>query len=379
MISNAEQQQSPRAHEALDLMGLAEKVLMARSIGELAEQALPGIAGIMSSGSAFIYISGSWLPAPLFFHYGYEPRAADRLERLCARQFDMVTGKYMRTETDFFQMAREKSHGPPSFPLLDGNTCVGLIGVMSNRNLTHELPELWQRVFRLLAGAIRRLAEDVKLRRRFASLNTYLSVSSMLPQFMHLDELLEAALNCCMDEISAEAASVLLIDDDKKCFQFYQVEGPAKPLLTAFSFPADRGIAGSVFHSMHSEIINDAQKDPRFYGAIDSLSRFRTKNIIAAPLLQADERIGVIEILNKTNGRDFVEEDLRLLLMIAEEISYAIRNARVLDHFMRSYCKQRQGELSCKGCRRPPGSWTPCAKENGAGSTCEGERGRHVM
>jgi hypothetical protein len=375
MMRNAERRrQTPRTREALDLMELAEKVLTARSIGGLAEQTLPDIAGLMNSSSAFLYLSGSWLPTPLFFHHGYEPRTADRLEMLCARQFDMVAGKGIRTEMGFIQLARGTCRGPTSFPLLDGNTCVGLIGVMSNRTLPPNLPELWQRAFRLLAGAIRRLAEDSKMRRRFTNLNTYLSVSSMLPQFMHLNELLEAALNCCMDEISAEAASVLLIDIEKKSFQFYQVEGPAKPLLTALSFPADRGIAGSVFQSMHSEIINDARKDPRFYGAIDTLSRFRTRNMIAVPLLQADEKIGVLEILNKSNGIDFIEEDLRLLLMIAEEISYAIRNARVLDYFMSSYCKQRQGQFSCKGCRRPLGSWTPCAKEHDLGSSCEGER-----
>jgi hypothetical protein len=47
---------------------------------------------------------------------------------------------------------------------------------------------------------------------------------------------------------------------------------------------------------------------------------------------------------------------------VAEEIAFAIRNAKIFEYVVNSYCKQRQGETSCKGCKRPLKSWTPCAK-----------------
>ena len=34
-----------------------------------------------------------------------------------------------------------------------------------------------------------------------------------------------------------------MLDDDKKNFFFYQVEGPAKPLLLQMKMPADQGVA----------------------------------------------------------------------------------------------------------------------------------------
>lgn len=51
-----------------------------------------------------------------------------------------------------------------------------------------------------------------------------------------------------------------------------------------------------------------------------------------------------------------------ILSSIAEEIAFAIRNANVFEYVVNSYCKQRQGQNSCKGCQRPLGSWTPCVK-----------------
>jgi signal transduction protein with GAF and PtsI domain len=168
----------------------------------------------------------------------------------------------------------------------------------------------------------------------------------MLAQLLDLHELLEMALYCCMDAVSAEAASVLLLDDEKQNFKFYQVEGSAKPILMAATFPSDRGLAGSVLQTQQAEVINDVRNDPRFYKRVDSESGFETWDMIAIPLTAGEERIGVLEVLNKTTGGSFTEEERLLLVSIA----------------VNTYCKQRQGQMSCRGCKRPLGSWTPCVK-----------------
>jgi signal transduction protein with GAF and PtsI domain len=83
--------------------------------------------------------------------------------------------------------------------------------------------------------------------------------------------------------------------------------------------------------------------------------------MMAIPLTAAAEKIGVLQILNKFEG-DFLEEELLFLQTIAEEIAFAIRNAKLFEVVVKSYCKIRQGESSCRGCKRPLGSWTPCVK-----------------
>jgi sigma-B regulation protein RsbU (phosphoserine phosphatase) len=109
-------------------------------------------------------------------------------------------------------------------------------------------------------------------------------------------------------------------------------------------------------------VINDVCNDLRFYEKIDLESGFQTRNMIAIPLIAGKENVGVLEVLNKTNEESFTEEERLLLLSFSEEIAFAIRNAKVFDYVANSYCKQRQGQLSCKGCKRPLGSWTPCVK-----------------
>ena len=101
---------------------------------------------------------------------------------------------------------------------------------------------------------------------------------------------------------------------------------------------------------------------PRFFKKIDSEYGFVTQSLIAIPLTAGEEKIGVMEVLNKSGGEPFTDEERLLLDSIAEEIAFAIRNAGIFEYVINSYCKQRQGEKSCKGCQRPLRSWTPCVK-----------------
>ena len=346
---------------AEDILELMEQIEMSRSFDGLTERVLPLIAGMMQSSSAFLYISGADLSAPRFFQYGFSQEAVSELKSLCAVQFDTVKEKAV------FQpfKAQASPQGITAsnimlYPLKNEEDFTGLIGLKICESETS--PVFPEKLSRLLAARIRRFKERIRSERQLSHLNQYLTVSSMLAQSIDLHELLEIILNCCMEAVSAEAASVLLLDENKENFFFYNVEGPAKPLLMAATFPADKGIAGSVMQTQQPEIINDVSNDPRFYGKIDTDSGFLTRNIIAIPLTAGEEKIGVLEVLNKTDGASFSEDERHLLQMIAEEIAFAIRNAKVFEYVVNTYCKQRQGQLSCRGCKRPLGSWTPCVK-----------------
>jgi GAF domain-containing protein len=203
----------------------------------------------------------------------------------------------------------------------------------------------------------------MKAERQIAYLNTYLTVSSLLAQSLGLQDLMETVLYFCTDVVAAQEASVLLLDESRSNFTFYQTEGASRSVLVGKCFPADRGIAGWVLQNRRSEIVNSVQEDPRFYSLFDSVSGVVTRNMIAIPLIAGEETVGVLEVINKAGGLPFTDEDHLLLHFIADEISFGIRNARIFELLVNSYCKQRQGVRSCKDCIRPLGSWTPCVKQ----------------
>jgi len=353
----------PSAEAALRLVDLTESAINARSLEDLAEGLLPGVAVLTSASGAFLFVIDSRLPQRRFLPHRLPAAAASEIERLCAEQFGRISGQ---DGFDPVSLAANATRRPDAgillYPLREGETRLGLLGLVAHEDPASTRSDLWPRTLRMVTTAVDRLVERAQSERQLAHLNAYLSVSAMLAQYLGLQESLEIALYCCMDVVAAEAASVLLLDDEKENFRFYQVEGLAKPVLAGATFPADKGLAGHVLRTQQSEIINDVQNDPRFYGKIDSDSGFQTRNMLAMPLSAGEEKIGVLEILNKADGGPFTEEERLVVLSIAEEIAFAIRNAKVFEYIVNSYCKQRQGQTSCKGCRRPLGSWTPCVK-----------------
>ena len=346
---------------AARLVELTDAFASAQSLDELGHRVLPQLAGVTSTEAAFLLIRDPRLTASCFLSHGLSSSIADEVERVCAREVEGLP-EDGASVVDLETATEAASLSLVLYRLRERDLSLGLVGFAGSGGPDPNPRDLWGRLLGLTTHAVDRLVERQKSERQLAQLNTYLTVSSLLAQPLGLRDMMEAALYCSIDAVSAEAASVLMVDDEKKNFHFYQVEGPAKPVLMAATFPVGKGLAGDVFRSQQAEVVNDVQHDPRFYNRIDSDSGFSTRNMIAIPLTAGEERIGVLEVLNKADGEDFTEEERLLLLSIAEEIAFAIRNAKIFEYVVGSYCKQRQGQLSCRGCERPLGSWTPCVR-----------------
>ena len=196
---------------------------------------------------------------------------------------------------------------------------------------------------------------------RFFSL--YETVSSALGYVGDLQELLTTIISIVMSELPSEEGSVLLLDEKTNELEFFSAIGETGFGLTQLRFPADKGIAGQALQNREAIIVNDTQTCPYFFKNIDEDSGFKTKSILAVPLISGEECIGVIEAINKVGSDCFDEQDKRILMAIADEVALAIKNARLFDYVVDSYCNIRQGKMTCKGCVRPLKSWTPCARQ----------------
>jgi GAF domain-containing protein len=200
---------------------------------------------------------------------------------------------------------------------------------------------------------------------RIRMLNLYQTVSSSLAYIGDLQELLTTIVSIVTSELRCEESSVLLYDEENNEFEFFTAVGETGMELVKERFPADKGIAGRALRERTTQVVNDVQSDPDFYGNIDKDHDFKTRSIIAAPLISGDELVGVINAINKVENKLFDKEDDQILSSIADEVAMAVKNARLFDYVVDSYCKIRQGKNSCKGCKRPLKSWTPCAKHLG--------------
>ncbi|MGD9093707.1 MAG: GAF domain-containing protein, partial [Anaerolineales bacterium] len=297
------------------------------------------------------------------FQPGFNLSAVPEIEELCLRQINKFSSQGdLQPISIFSTLSMTISSDLKLYPLRAEGRNVGLIGLTVQDDTFTVSSRSLQSLLDLLATCISNLEEKTRMKNQLSELELYLIVSSMLAQSFDLHEILFIALNSCKQLVSAEEASILLLDDDKSNFRIYHAEGIGKSALEGATFPADKGLAGSVLKTGQAEVINDVQNDPRFYEKIDKDFGYPTKNMIAVPLVAGEEKVGVLEVLNKSDNGAFIEKERDRLLSISEEIAFAIRNAMIFEYVVNSYCKQRQGQNSCEGCVRPLGSWMPCVK-----------------
>ncbi|MDZ4855152.1 MAG: GAF domain-containing protein [Nitrospirota bacterium] len=151
-------------------------------------------------------------------------------------------------------------------------------------------------------------------------------ISQALFQSIDLDELVETTLRVALEEVGAEAGSILLSDPEKEELIFQYSIGP-KPVPRGTTIPWDKGISGVVFHSGEARITNEVNHDASHLHKIDQATGFVTRDMIVVPLRRwRGEPIGVLDVLNKREG-PFTNHDLGLLKIISAFAALAIQQA----------------------------------------------------
>ena len=136
-------------------------------------------------------------------------------------------------------------------------------------------------------------------------MKTLWDISQSLYQYLNIDDLILHIIKQMKEVMDAEGVSVILHDGPKNEFVFCWAESDPNGLVTKLKeirFPADKGIAGSVFKSGKAELISNIEGDPRHYKEIDHYTGFKTSSMIAAPLQKKDKTVVVLEVVNKKKG-----------------------------------------------------------------------------
>jgi len=151
-------------------------------------------------------------------------------------------------------------------------------------------------------------------------------IQRMGPQ-TNLVQLLDDLLGSALAALGSGDGSLLLSDEETEELVFVVVHGSARDRLTGYRLPPGRGIAGWVADEKEPAIVQDVQKDPRFFPQVDETFGFRTQTLACAPLLDGERVLGVIEAVNKLDHREFSPEDRLLLNVVAQLAAIAIHRA----------------------------------------------------
>jgi signal transduction histidine kinase len=169
-----------------------------------------------------------------------------------------------------------------------------------------------------------------ELRRMAIQLARLVEISVTLNSTLKLDQLLQFILDTAVSILECEAASILLYNDRWQKLNFAASTTSSPEEFADILVPLDGSIAGTVWRENRPIVVNDVEKEPRYFRAVSKRLSFKVKTLLGVPMSIQEQVTGVIEALNKNDGY-FTAEDTELLTIIASQAAVAIHNAQLMQ------------------------------------------------
>ena len=158
--------------------------------------------------------------------------------------------------------------------------------------------------------------------------------------------LLEMILEKSRPWMRAEACSIFLPDPATGELVIHSAHGSSQPQIGGLRVPPGHGIVGAAMKDRKMIRVDDVGKDPRFFSKADEQTGWKTRALLAAPLLDGDECLGVIEFLNPQGRESFQPQDEELMEYFAGLVSAALVRIRAHDAALERAQVQRDLDLA---------------------------------
>jgi transcriptional regulator with PAS, ATPase and Fis domain len=166
-----------------------------------------------------------------------------------------------------------------------------------------------------------------------------ISVAGLLQRGVRLDVILEAIIDEVVNALQADRGTLYLYDPQLDEL-FSKVAH--LPELDKIRLRLGQGAAGIVAQTRKTISLPKAYKDQRFEPEIDIITGYRTKSLLACPVLgQSGDLIGVLQVLNKKEG-PFSESDFDLLQNLSAQAGQVIEHTSLYGQLRQEAPGHRQ-------------------------------------
>jgi len=143
-------------------------------------------------------------------------------------------------------------------------------------------------------------------------------------------ELADTILSKVSEALNTEAGSVFKIHPGGEIEPLASY-GATLESLKKSTFKTGKGVVGWVAQYGQPIKVENPHTDHRFMGTVDVSTGFKTRCILAAPIMARGVPVGVIEFLNKKGG-PFAIPDLELVSIVGREIGIAFENVKLIKN-----------------------------------------------
>ena len=229
------------------------------------------------------------------------------------------------------QVSRVESQGSWLIaPLLSNDHIIGAIR-LGNQDNNEVIKTVDSGFLQFIASSVSAAVKIHQLKgvslRQKELLDVYNQVSEQLTLTMHLDSLLVNILDAALKTLNGSSGILMVMDETRGELISQVTAGPITAGLKGERLPSNAGIAGEAYTHHHAVIKNQVKLEPSWLKNMPPETAVQVQNILAVPMIAHGKVIGVLELINKNNGRPFVETDQKILQNFANQAAVAVHHA----------------------------------------------------
>jgi len=218
-------------------------------------------------------------------------------------------------------------------PLLVDDTLIGAVELIS---FDHPFPETMQEPLTEIAElATPALAAALSYEsERNATLHSISRVTQMYDlekvfnSTLEMNELLGTIAKKFQDVMNVQAVNLWMVNGD--VLELMSCEGFDPTVTVGMVQKPGEGVAGDISDNGESVLIDDPD-DERLQRRNTGHEDQPVFSLVAAPLMEHENLVGVVEVINSLHGTPFDDDDQFLLINICETASNALHNASLLQ------------------------------------------------
>lgn len=166
-----------------------------------------------------------------------------------------------------------------------------------------------------------------------AEMTTLYETAKLTSSFLDLDEMLYLRFGSAVKILNAETSSLMLFDSEGEVLTIEKSSGLNEEIIRKTKVKKGETIVGSVAQSGEALIIHGRAEISQTKGR----KKCKKVNSICVPLKTRKGVIGVVNLNRKENANSFIEDNLKLLFAMANDVAYAIENATLFQNLHDSY------------------------------------------
>jgi len=156
------------------------------------------------------------------------------------------------------------------------------------------------------------------------STDRFKEISSWVSSVHDLDQHLDLIMGTVIQMMRTRTVSLMLVDNDAKRLYVKAATGRIKHDPKKREITLGKGIAGYVAENGEAVVVPDVGKDPRWDKEPCEFTGLDVSSMACVPMKTGGKTIGVVEVIDREDGRPFQDEDLKILTVYAEAAALAI-------------------------------------------------------